>query len=112
NRLALSILLLVLSMLGFGACFLLVIKNRARPAKIMGGIGGGLLVLAIVAFIARPSLSTVDEAQAKAAEGQPAADRFAGPNVCHLVAQRSRLTISSSADVPLDWRANGCVNGR
>jgi V8-like Glu-specific endopeptidase len=112
NRLALSILLLVLSLLGFGACFLLVMKNRAKPAKIMGGVGGGLLILAIIAFIARPSLSTVADAQAKAAEGQPAADRFAGPNVCRLVPQRSRLTISSSADVPLDWHANGCVNGR
>lgn len=112
NRLALSVLLLVFSLLAFGGCFLLVIKNRPKHAKIMGGIGAGLLVLAIVAFIARPSLRTVEAAQAKANEAQPAADRFAGANVCRLVAQRSRLTISSGADVPLDWNPNGCVNGR
>jgi hypothetical protein len=88
----------------------LVIKNRAKPAKIMGGVGGGTLVLAIIAFIARPSLSTIEEA--KANEAQPAPDRFVGANVCRLVQNRSRLTISSSADVPLDWTANGCVNGR
>ena len=110
NRLALSVLLLVFSLLAFGGCFLLVIKNRPQPAKIMGGVGGGMLVLAIIAFIARPSLSTIEEA--KANEAQPAADRFVGANVCHLVQDRSRLTISSSGDVPLNWAANGCVNGR
>lgn len=110
NRLALSVLLLVFSLLAFGGCFLLVIKNRPRPAKIVGGVGGGMLVLAIIAFIARPSLSTVEEA--KANEAQPAADRFVGANVCRLVQDRSRLTISSSGDVPLNWAANGCVNGR
>jgi V8-like Glu-specific endopeptidase len=112
NRLALSVLLLVFSLLAFGACFLLVIKNRPpMHAKIMGGIGGLLLILAIVAFIARPSLTTVEEARAAQAAA-PAGDRFAGANVCRLVQQRSRLTISSSADVPLDWNATGCVNGR
>ena len=79
NRLALSVLLLVFSLLAFGGCFLLVIKNRAKPAKIMGGVGGGMLVLAIIAFIARPSLSTIEEA--KANEAQQAADRFVGANV-------------------------------
>ena len=112
NRLALSVLLVVLSLLAFGGCFLLVIKNRPKHAKIMGGVGAGLLLLAIIAFIARPSLSTVEAAQARAAGAQPAPDRFTGPNVCRLVQERSRLTISSNADVPLDWNATGCVNGR
>jgi hypothetical protein len=113
NRLAMSVLLVVLSLLAFGGCFLLVVKNRPpKYARIAGGIGGGLLILAIIAFIARPSLATVEAAQAKANDAQPAPDRFAGPNICRLVQQRSRLTISSSADVPLDWNANGCVNGR
>jgi hypothetical protein len=111
NRLALSVLLLVFSLLAFGGCFLLVIKNRPTPAKIMGGVGAVMLIGAIVAFIARPSLSAVEEAKANEA-AQPAADRFAGPNVCRLVQERSRLTISSAADVPLDWNATGCVNGR
>lgn len=111
NRLALSILLLVFSLLAFGGCFLLVLKNKPpKHVKIMGGIGGAFLLGAIVAFIARPSLSTVEEA--KAAQAQPAADRFVGANVCRLVQDRSRLTISSNADVPLNWTANGCVNGR
>jgi V8-like Glu-specific endopeptidase len=112
NRLALSVLLLVLSLLAFGGCFLLVIKNRSKHAKIMGGVGAGLLILAIIAFIARPSLSTVQEAQAKASEAQPGPGRFAGPNVCRLVQERSRLTISRADDVPLDWNPTGCVNGR
>ena len=99
-------------LLAFGGCFLLVIKNKPTPAKVMGGVGAGMLILAIVAFIARPSLAAVEEAQAKAGNAQPAPDRFAGPNLCRLVQERSRLTISTGADVPLDWNANGCVNGR
>ncbi len=111
NRLALSVLLLVFSLLSFGGCFLLVLKSKPpKYVKIMGGVGGVFLIGAIVAFIARPSLSSIEEA--KANEAQPAADRFVGANVCHLVQERSRLTISSSADVPLQWAANGCVNGR
>jgi len=113
NRLALSVLLLVLSLLAFGGCFLLVIKNRPpKYAKVMGGIGAGLLILAIIAFIARPSLSSVEEAQAKASEAPAAPDRFTGANVCRLVQERSRITISRADDVPLDWTASGCVNGR
>jgi len=111
NRLALSILMLVFSLLAFGGCFLLVLKSKPpKHVKIMGGIGGAFLIGAIVAFIARPSLSTVEEA--KAAQAQPAANRFVGANICHLVQDRSRLTISSNADVPLNWATNGCVNGR
>lgn len=113
NRLALAVLLLVFSLLAFGGCFLLAIKNRVRPAQIMGGVGGVLLILAIVAFIARPSLAAAEAAETNAsATAQPAADRFTGRNVCRLVQERSRLTISSAADVPLDWNASGCVNGR
>jgi len=112
NRLALAVLLLVFALLAFGGCFVLIIKNRVRPAQIMGGVGGVLLIGAIVAFLARPSLSAIEEAQAKANETQPAPDRFAGQNVCRLVQERSRITISRTDDVPLDWTASGCVNGR
>jgi V8-like Glu-specific endopeptidase len=112
NRLALSVLLLVFSLLAFGGCFLLVVKNRPKHARIMGAVGAGMLLLAIIAFIARPSLSTVAEAQAKADDAQPAPDRFVGPNLCRLVQNRSRITVTLPADVPLDWNASGCVNGR
>ena len=112
NRLALSVLLLVFSLLAFGGCFLLVVKNRPKHAKIMGGIGAGMLILAIIAFIARPSLASVEAAQARENEAPPAPDRFTGANVCRLVQERSRITISRADDVPLDWNASGCVNGR
>lgn len=32
--------------------------------------------------------------------------------MCVLVPSRSRVTVSDMADVPLSWRADGCVNGR
>jgi hypothetical protein len=112
NRLALSILLLVFALLAFGGCFLLVVKNRPKPARIMGGVGGVMLIGAIVAFVARPSLAAAEAAENTTQAAAPAPDRFSGRNICRLVQERSRLTISSTDDVPLEWNATGCVNGR
>jgi hypothetical protein len=36
----------------------------------------------------------------------------AGELVCVLQPERSRVTGAAPADVPFDWRADGCVNGR
>src|SRR3546814_8984608 len=35
-----------------------------------------------------------------------------GHLLCRFVPERSRATVSNTGDVAIDWRANGCVNGR
>ena len=35
-----------------------------------------------------------------------------GDAACKLDRERSRITVSSTNDVPLDWAVNGCMNGR
>jgi V8-like Glu-specific endopeptidase len=113
NRLALAILCLALSLVAFGGAGIMMIKDRMKPAKILGGAGAALLLLAIVAFLARPSLAAAEApAPAAAAGSAPAPARFAGANNCRLVPERSRVTVSPTADVPLDWNENGCVNER
>jgi hypothetical protein len=116
NRLALAVLSLVLSLLGFGGAGLLLQKERLRPAKILGGAGAGFLLLAIIAFLARPSLAAADEAEQDASGNNVAAaaapSRFIGRNVCRLIPDRSRVTVSPTNDVPLDWSADGCMNAR
>jgi hypothetical protein len=111
NRLALAILLLVFALLAFGGGGLATIKNRPKPAIAMAGLGAVLLIAAIVAFLSRPSRADVEAAQ-KAEAPPAAADRFVGRNQCRLVPERSRVTIAPTSEVPLDWTATGCVNGR
>jgi len=114
TRLALAVLLLVFSLIAFGGAGIMLQKDRLRPAKIMGGAGAGLLLLAILAFLARPSLAGAQaEPEAPGNSAQAVApSRFAGRNICRLVADRSRVTVSPTSDVPLDWTQDGCMNAR
>ncbi len=111
--LAVAALMLALALIVFGGAGILLIKDRNRPAAILAGIGSLLIVAAIVVFLARPSR---DNAEAAPAEGDGAAaeadSRFAGRNLCRLVPERSRVTVSSTQDVALEWSDSGCVNGR
>ncbi len=112
--LAVAALLLALALVVFGAAGILWIKNRNRPAAILAGIGGLLIVAAIVVFLARPNRDDADVTPV--GDGNSIADaaesRFAGRNLCRLVPERSRVTVSSTQDVALEWSDSGCVNGR
>ena len=92
----------------------MLVKDRRRPAIVLGGAGLALLAGAVIVFFTRPGFDDV-EAAAPAegeAEAEAAAERFAGRNVCRLVPERSRVTVTSAETVPLEWSAAGCVNGR
>jgi len=113
TRLALAVLLLVFALLGFGGGGIMLMKDRLKPAKILGGAGAAFLLLAVIAFLARPRLAEAEAAPAEAAKAEavdPA--RYAGRNRCRLVAERSRVTVTSANEVPFDWSATGCVNAR
>lgn len=114
NRLALAILLFALALIAAGGGGILYLKDRQKPAMILGGAGAFLLLLAIVFFISRPSYAEA-EAEPKAAappNSPPAPTRFAGHNLCRLVPERSRVTVTTANEVPLDWTESGCVNQR
>ncbi|MGQ0589668.1 MAG: S1C family serine protease [Sphingosinicella sp.] len=113
TRAALAILLLALAMLAFGGGGILLIKNRQRPAMMLGGGGALLLVLAVIAFVSRPSRAALEEtAPGNASAAAPDPARFAGANLCRLVPERSRVTVSFEPEVPLEWSESGCMNGR
>jgi hypothetical protein len=113
-RLALAVLLLVLSLLGFGGAGIMLVRNRERPAMILGGVGIALLIGAVIAFVSRPSRSDIAQEQAAVTSARAGASpaRFAGRNICRLVPERSRVTVSSADPVPLEWSETGCVNRR
>jgi hypothetical protein len=115
TRLAVAVLLLTLALVSFGGGGIMLVKDRLRPARILGGAGAGLLLLAIIAFLSRPSLADAEalpDAPGNSAAAAAAPGRFAGRNLCRLVPERSRVTVSPAGDVPLEWGGDGCMNGR
>jgi hypothetical protein len=116
NRLAIAVLLLVLSLLAFGGGGIMIVKNRQRQAILLGGAGAVLLLAAVVVFFTRPELDEVEveSGDEPALNGTvtAAASRFSGRNTCELVPERSRVNASSTEPVELEWSEAGCVNGR
>ncbi|HET9428484.1 MAG TPA: serine protease [Allosphingosinicella sp.] len=116
TRLGIAVLLLVLSLIAFGGAGILWLKERQNHALPLAGVGTLLLIGAVAVFFTRPSRAdaTADPAVPTAQSKAPAAgeDRFAGRNICTLVQDRSRVTVTAVQDVTIDWNPNGCVNGR
>jgi serine protease Do len=118
NGMAIAGLALLLALATGGAGVLLLQKERQRDAIIAAVLTVGLLAGAIAAWLTRPPLSDIgaraDAALAKAGASdpqRPQAKALAGNLVCVLDIRRSRVTVSSSADVSLNWRADGCADG-
>ncbi|MFN3944530.1 MAG: S1C family serine protease [Allosphingosinicella sp.] len=114
NRLALAVLLIVLALVAAGGAGILLLRNRNRPAALLGGAALLLLLGSVAAFLSRPDR---DEALAAAREqgeeaARPAGAPLAARNLCRILPDRSRITVSSTEDVELGWTENGCVNGR
>jgi hypothetical protein len=114
TRLGIAVLLLVLSLLAFGGAGLMMLKDRQKHALPLAGVGALLLIGAVIVFFTRPSRADALVPPAPAESPEPKADTAAsvGRNLCRLVQDRSRVTVSAAEDVQLDWAANGCVNGR
>ena len=112
TRLAIAVLLLVLSLVALVGAGIMLQKDRIRPARILGGAGAALLLLAVIAFLSRPSLAAAEAAPPGNMIAASPQGHFAGRNLCRLVRERSRIVVSPSSDVPLDWADNGCVNAR
>ncbi|WP_343527369.1 trypsin-like peptidase domain-containing protein [Sphingomonas sp.] len=110
NVMAIAALLLVGGALAIGGAGLLETR-RARRAAIWTAAGGGIAIVgAVVVFLLRPSgeIELPREALAVPSVTPPAA--AIGPLLCTLQPDRSRITVSSTAETRLDWGANGCAD--
>lgn len=121
NGTAIAALLLAAAMMIGGGALVLVTREREREAKIAGGVAMLVLVGAVVVWLTRPPLSSIDERAkdllaAPEASGAPAATAPAasgtGRMICVFDPQASRVTVSDITDVPLTFSDNGCVNER
>lgn len=119
NRMGIAgiLLLLALGAGGYGAWA--GMKGDATRRKL--GLAGAMLLcaIAVATWFTRPSLSAIDSRAHELVTPEETASASAttaaaapGSMVCTLNRARSRVTVSDTADVPLDWRDDGCVNGR
>ena len=121
NHLALAGLAVLIAALAGGAAVWLGQQRRPRERK-AALIGAAVaLVIAPVAWFTRPSIGDIDSraraivASATAPAATPEPSGTAAPEpplICVFNPQRSRVTVSDTSDVPLDFAADGCVNGK
>jgi serine protease Do len=116
NAMAIAALLLALGVLGLGGGGVSLALKKPRIGWAGLALGSVLAVGAVLTFLTRPKLSDVEDRYALAhpVKALPAA-AFAptdGARLCSIDAERSRVTVSKTDDVPLDWNEAGCVNGK
>ncbi|UVO54054.1 S1C family serine protease [Sphingomonas sp. SUN039] len=123
NGMALAAGLLVLGALcAVGGMILLGDRRRKSKGAAWAtlALGGALMLGAIVAFLARPKMSEVEDRYAKLHPSEPAPvlggsaalQAVEGDKLCVIDMDRSIVKLSKTDDVPLDWRDDGCVNGK
>ena len=120
NHLAFAGLLLVLSAVAGGTAWQLSERGRREHMKIAASMSGVLLLTAVIIFAVRPSFDEVEERvraamtpdTEKSKDAPAVAVRGAGKKRCVIQPDRSRVTVSDTADVLFSWADNGCINGR
>jgi len=116
NFMALAAVLLVAGALAVGGAALLETRGRRREAIWTGIAAAAFFVAATAVFFGRPdgtvSLTTAGLAGADEENAHDAALAHAGKLLCRYVPERSRVTVSTTEDVTLDWAPGGCINGR
>lgn len=118
NRMGLAGLALLLALACAGGAVQLRHQGKPRELRVAGGIGLILVLVAAAAWLSRPGLAQIDEradelagtAPVSVADPQAAGEGLTGKLICVLDTARSRVTVSQTTDVPLDWQAGGCVN--
>lgn len=121
NHLALAGLSLLLAILTGAGAIWLGQQRRLKERKLAVVVTVLLVLAAPLAWFTRPSIAGIDSRAREIAAAQQAATpapsatspaNGEGAMICVFNPQRSRVTVSETTDVPLTWRADGCVNGR
>jgi S1-C subfamily serine protease len=117
NGIALAGGVLVLGALAaVGGMILLSQGERRRLGWSALGAGALLALAAVLVFLGRPKMADAEDRYALAHPAKAAlvADGTSdeGAKLCTIDLDRSRVTVSKTDDVTLDWKSDGCVNGK
>jgi S1-C subfamily serine protease len=117
NGMAAAGVALLLALAAGGAGVLVLQRQRKRDAVIAAVLTLLLLGGAVAAWMTRPSLDDIDRRADEIIgnmhrHGKPKAPArpLAGNLVCVLDLQRSRVTVSPTSDLHIDWRDDGCAD--
>lgn len=118
NALAIAAILLAFAVLMVGGAGVAYTQGKPRHARNFGIAAGLLFIGALLAFYLRPGFNQVDD-RAAAIGNDMAPTNASGPetsavgeNLCRIDLDRSRVTVSDTSDVPLNWSETGCINGK
>jgi hypothetical protein len=119
SDLALTMVLLMAAMAAAGLA-IHAHHNGLRHNAEVGFVLAGIAVIAAgVAWETQPQFKDIDDrlndmvkSEMTAAPPAPSPAMADGAMICVVDPQRSRVTGSDTADVPLRWTKGGCVNGR
>jgi hypothetical protein len=110
NHTAAAGLLAVLSLIAAGFGIALFLKDRTRAAAAASVSAAVALFGASYAFLSRPSLDVkLPPAAISAEAGSPP---LSGQLTCRVQPELSRVTVSSTDDLPINWDNSGCLNGK
>ncbi|MGZ3173212.1 MAG: trypsin-like peptidase domain-containing protein [Croceibacterium sp.] len=120
NGMALALVLLLVTLGGAGFAWLSYEGGEDKRTKIGGAVAVIALVGAGIAWFSRPPFAEGDERLQDLLRKEMTAENHgaiptpqsAGALVCTLVPERSRIIGAANPTVPLDWKDDGCVNGR
>jgi hypothetical protein len=110
NHTAAAGLLAVLAIIGAGLGIALFVKDRGRAA-IAASVSAALaLIGASYSFLSRPSLEVRVPPVEIPDTGETTS--LSGQLTCRVEPERSRITVSSTDDLPINWDNSGCMNGK
>ncbi|MFT3966699.1 MAG: trypsin-like peptidase domain-containing protein [Sphingobium sp.] len=125
NYIAGAAIALALALVTAGIAGISHIQGKKKAVRNFGIATGVLFAAALAAFFLRPSFREVDDRAAAIAKDMAAkdggdeqgttlvsGDKIVGDNLCRIDLDRSRVTVSDTPDVPLNWNGKGCINGR
>ena len=118
NHIALAGLMLLLGTVAGAAAWQFFERGNRQHMRIAASIGGVLTIVAILIFTLRPSFDQIDDRVRATMTPDDALDKansarsISGKRSCVIQPDRSRVTVSETADVIFDWSDKGCINGR
>ncbi len=118
NHIALAGLLLLLGTVAGAAAWQFLERGNRQHMKVAASAGGILVVAAILIFTLRPSFNQIDDRVRARMTSDDTPEKIAtsvvvsGKKSCVIQPDRSRVTVSDTADVIFDWSDKGCINGR